>query len=306
MRSSTFAPWTTEFAAVLLLVTLVPRGEAQEKPAPASAPRALPRDGQGRIVYQEDFHRNSGGWMADKFRPLVVNEGIAYCWGDPAKGPVYAPWSIDFWHAPPGGGYLFMLLWIHTHRVPRAGYYPGYPGNRYVAEGYPTDFTNAEVTVRLRGQIELRGAQLHFWVQAQRGDVTPNYLMREPVPVTRDWSQYTLRLVPDDAAWRCMGGRHDRPDYAGGCRCNIADVLRDVNADILFVLFPLKIVPIKPMSEEEMHHRRAGWEYEVDPKVLPKGVIEFDWVKIAFTPGVGGSKEQEQTGRSPSRPKPVP
>lgn len=255
-------------------------------PAARAATADLPTSG-GRIVYLEDFEKNSGGWMTDKFRPLQVNEGIAYCYGDPARGPVYAPWSVDFWHAPPGGGYLYMLLWLHTHRdrVPAAGYYPGYPGNRFTAEGYPTDFRNAEVTVRLRGDIELRGAELHFWAQSTDGEVTPNYLFLPPIKVTSEWSEQSFTLSPDPKLWRCMGGRHDRSDYADGCRIPIDRVLEDLNVDMIFVLYPLNIVPTEPV--EDMHRLRAEAEYKVDYEKLPKGVIEFDWVRVAFAPGVG-------------------
>ena len=71
--------------------------------------------------------------------------------------------------------------------------------------------------------------------------------------------------------------RHDRKSY--GCS-SIAEVLCDVNVDIIFVLFPLNVVPIEDIPDK--HKLRAGVDYHVEQKFLPKGLIMFDWVKLKY------------------------
>jgi hypothetical protein len=56
-------------------------------------------------VYQETFDSDAGGWVADLSSRLPVWDGVAYCHG---------PWSIDANHAPPGAGYLHLLMYLRT------------------------------------------------------------------------------------------------------------------------------------------------------------------------------------------------
>ena len=56
-------------------------------------------------TYVESFDNGAGGWIANRYDPLPVWDGIAYCYG---------PWYLDSNHAPPGAGYLLKrkaLLW---------------------------------------------------------------------------------------------------------------------------------------------------------------------------------------------------
>ena len=58
-------------------------------------------------VYTETFDDGPGGWVADLQSPLPVWDGVAYC---------HSPWSVDANHAPPGAGYLHLLMYLLTHR----------------------------------------------------------------------------------------------------------------------------------------------------------------------------------------------
>lgn len=76
----------------------------------------------------------------------------------------------------------------------------------------------------------------------------------------------------------CLGARHDLTDVYG--YGDIAEVLRDVNVDIIFVLFPLNIVPIEKV--ENIHRQWAAKDYKVDMEFLPKGLVMFDTVQIEY------------------------
>ena len=222
-----------------------------------------------RETYFESFDKDGGGWLRGRLYPMTIWDGVAYS---------YSPWFLDPWHAPPGAGYLHLLMWIHTDARRVHQYYPGYPGNKFVAQNQSTDFTDAKLTVRLRGEIDLQGSQMLLLVQADNGEMRANYVLTsQPFHITPQWSEQTITLTAKPGQWLCLGARHDRPDY--GCY-DIAEVLRDVNVDIIFVLFPLKVVPIEDVAEP--HRLRAGVDYHVEQKFLPKGVVMFDWVKIEY------------------------
>ena len=97
--------------------------------------------------------------------------------------------------------------------------------------------------------------------------------------VTPDWSEQTITLAPDPAQWHCLGARHDLTDVYGWG--GIESVLRDVNIDIILLLHPLRIVPLRPQPGGP-HSRRAEVDYEVDRKHLPSGEIRLSEVQIDF------------------------
>jgi hypothetical protein len=191
-----------------------------------------------------------------------------------------SPWWIDYNHAPPGGGYLHLLFCLYT----TAGYANSYEAiggpNRFVQGGFPTGFTGARVTARLKGQLDARGAQLVLLAQSRVGSININHvLMGQPFAVTEDWTEQNITLDPDPEQWKCMGSRHDRTDFYGWG--DIADVLRDLNDDIIFVLHPLDIVPAEP-TDGNPHRLKAGEDYEVDRSRLPAGHVMLDEVRIEF------------------------
>jgi len=58
--------------------------------------------------------------------------------------------------------------------------------------------------------------------------------------------------------------------------------LRDVNCNIILILFPLDIVPAQPIDADP-HFLRAGKDYPVDRSRLPEGYVMLDEVRIEFT-----------------------
>ena len=241
-------------------------------------------------TYTETFDDGPGGWIADLRSPLPVWDGVAYCYG---------PWSVDANHAPPGAGYVHLLMYLLTHseslRSEAAG---GHGTNRFVEDGYSTDLTNAKLSVRLRGTMDLSGplcnnhrpvprpdlggAQLLLLAQARvdgSPSTTANFVLTgQPFRITPEWSEQTVRLVPHPEQWTCLGARHDMTEVYG--YADIADVLRDVNVDIVFVLFPLTIVPVGDV--DDIHRQWAAKDYTVDMQPLPKGLVMFDTVQIEY------------------------
>lgn len=229
-----------------------------------------------RPTYIETFDDGPGGWYGGRKFELPVWDGVAYCYG---------PWWTDANHAPPGAGYLHMLLWAYTvkkHYQVDSAYNRALPyrHSRFAEEGYSTNLTNAKLTVRLRGHGDFKEAELLLLVQAQTDKTTVNSaLTGQPFKITREWSEQTVTLAPDPAQWTCLGARHDMRDEYG---CDDIDkVLADVNFDIIFILFPLKVVPAG-VDIDDINIPRAVKNYPVDQQYLPKGLVMFDTVKIEY------------------------
>jgi len=233
-------------------------------------------------TFIETFDNGPCGWIgwdgAVGSTPIEIHDGMAVS---------RSPWWVDVNHCHPGEGYLHILWALHLKHLPefpKAMLETGGP-NPYVAGGFPTDLTNAKVTVRIRGEVDLRGAQLLF--HAQGNVPTPDrpknwvnqVLIEQPLEITREWTEQTLHLVPDQSQWLNLGSRHDRTDMYG--KAPIADLLRDVNGNIIFVLFPLDVRPLKPIAGDP-HILRAGSDYEEDRSRLPEGYVMLDNIRIEF------------------------
>lgn len=227
------------------------------------------------MLYTETFDNGPGGWFGwdqTGLKGVEIDEGAAISRG---------PWWVDYNHAPPGGGYLHLLYGLYTKRDDQSRELAS--ENRFIAGGFPTDFTNAKVTVKIKGDADLKGAELVLLAQA---DVTEpretrvnSVLTGQPILVTPIWSEQTITCIPDNGQWTCLGSRHDRNEtYGWG---PIAPVLRDLNCDIIFVLHGLDIAPAEPV-EGDIHLLRAGQDYPVDASRLPSGCIMLDEVRIEF------------------------
>lgn len=240
----------------------------------------MPPAGQpvDHCVYRHDFRDGAGGWLgwqsnAAGAKALVIAEGAAVSSG---------PWWIDYNHAPPGGGYLSILFALHTiHGPDFPQQYKDVGGmNTFVAGGFPLDFTNARVTVNVRGHLKTRGASLVFLAQAKVGERYQNHVLASQLVAVRpEWSQTTLNLVPEEGQWISLGSRHDRTETYG--HGSIRNVLRCLNGDIILVLYPLDIRPLTSLSGD-LHSLRAGEDYAADPAYLPEGVVSMRSIEIEF------------------------
>jgi hypothetical protein len=235
-----------------------------------------------RKIYRETFDHGPAGWYgwvnnAEGMKALPWRKG---------RMTTRSPWWIDYNHAPPGAGYLHMLFCLCT-RGPFGDQMKEMAGkNGFVAGGYPLDFRNARMTVRVRGELEARGAQMRLLVQAKIGDIVSSWLLAKPFPVGRTWKEQSAVLTNDPKKWTPLGARYDRLDYYNVLPLD--EVLRNVNVNILFVLFPLDVRPMGPIPGHP-HRLRAGKDYPVWTSRLPDGYIELDTVKLEFK--VKGSAE---------------
>jgi hypothetical protein len=228
-------------------------------------------------VYVETFDDGPGGWFGfiDNFqgiKPLPIRDGAAWS---------YCPWWVDYNHAPPGGaGYLQLVMGIMT-QGPFGERFKEVAGpNRFVQGGYPRDFTNARLTLRIKGELELRGAALVLLVQGTGGGMCSGWVLTgQPIQVSPDWSEQRITAVPDPAQWRCLGARFDRTDMYG--TIDLQTILADVNTNIYLVLFPVNAVPMGPLAGDP-HVLRAGRDYPLWQSRLPEGYVVLDTVRIEF------------------------
>lgn len=228
-------------------------------------------------VYHETFDHGPGGWIAW----LGHNRPVA---AEVIDGALISrsPWGIDSNHAFPGGGYLHLLFILFTAPQPNPGpvYGPLLAGNRFIEGGYSTDLRNAKLTVRVKGDVELRGAKLVLHCQSRVGDKAINFVLTgQPFEITPEWSEQTITLTTDPDQWRCIGARHDLNHVYGWG--DIEETLSDVNIDIILLLHPLEIVPLTPEAQG-IHHRRPEVDYPVDRSYLPEGYVLLDEVRLEY------------------------
>jgi hypothetical protein len=229
-------------------------------------------------AYVETFDNGPGGWYADRNSALPVFDGAAHC---------FSPWWTDANHAPPGAGYLHIVMWQYTdkkHYQADTDYTRKLPYrySRFAEQGWSKNLTNAKLTVRLRGHGDFKESQLVFHVQAKTDKTTANYsLTGQPFQISQEWRDQTVTLTPDPKQWTCLGARHDMQDVYG---CDdIANVLADVNLDIIFLLFPIKVVPVcGNVTGKDIDRLRAVVDYPIDQHYLPNGLIMFDSVRIEY------------------------
>jgi len=227
-------------------------------------------------TYRETFDDGPGGWIgwisnANGPKALEVRDSAILS---------RSPWWIDYNHAPPGAGYLHMLFFLITKGPFGEAFKDAGGPNRFVLGNYPLDFTNARITVRLRGELEERGAKLVLLIQATIDGVTAPWLLTaQPLRVTPEWSTQTLTLVPDLQQWTALGSRHDRGDMYGVVPLD--RVLANVNCDIMLVMFPLDVVPMGPIDGDP-HILRPEKDYPVWRSKLPEGYVWMDEISVEF------------------------
>jgi hypothetical protein len=232
-------------------------------------------------VYAETFDDGPGGWFA---------------WASNALGPKplevapscvvsRSPWWIDYNHAPPGAGYLHLLFMLLTrgpfgeHQRETAGV------NRFVEGEFPADFTDARLSLTLRGELLSRDAKLCLLVQSMQEGVCSGWILTgQPFEVGAVWLTQTIELVADPVQWTSLGGRHDRQDYYR--ELPLARVLADANTNILLVMFPLDVAPMGAL-EGDRDLLRPEKDYPVWRSRLPEGYVMLDEVRIEFPVSLG-------------------
>jgi len=226
--------------------------------------------------YTETFDDGPGGWVrvVDNVQPpaaLPVREGALWSFG---------PWWVDYNHAPPGAGYLQLLMCLNT-KGPFGEHLREVGGeNRFVTGGFPRDLTNGVVSVRLKGELEAAGTRVCVLIQgAQDGVVTGWLHTGQPFEVRADYSEQSIRLAPDESRWTCLGARHDRQDYYG--RTPLNRILADVNVNLYLVLFPVKPRPMGILSGDP-HRLRPGKDYPVWPSSVAQGYVAVDTIRIEY------------------------
>ena len=226
--------------------------------------------------YVETFDEGPGGWCG-----WISNQGGPKPLEWTEQGITSrSPWWVDYNHAPPGAGYLHMLAALNTAGPETEANMDAGGPNRFIAGGFPVDFTGASLTVRLQGELRTRGAAPVLLIQGVVEGICSGWALTEqPLTVSEDWSEQTLTLEPDPAHWTPLGSRHNRTDTYGVKP--LARVLAGVNANIMFIMFPLKVVPMGPLDGDP-HVLRPEREYPIWRSELPEGYVTVGSVRVRF------------------------
>jgi hypothetical protein len=226
------------------------------------------------VSYVETFDNGPGGWVrvVDNVMPpaaLPVRNGAIWSYG---------PWWVDYNHAPPGAGYLQLLMCLNT-KGPFGETLKEVGGvNRFVAGGFSRDLTDAVVSVRIKGELEAAGTSVHVLIQGSHdGKVTGWIHTGKTISVTPEYAEQSVRLVPDEAQWTCLGARTGREDFYG--RSPLTAILSDVNVNLYLILFPVKPRPMGPISGDP-HLLRPGKDYPVWPSSVAQGYVAVDTFRI--------------------------
>jgi hypothetical protein len=227
-------------------------------------------------TYVEDFDTGPGGWMrvVDNYAPIAalpIKDGVVRCQG---------PWWVDYNHAPPGGGYLQLLMCLVTKGPSGESVREAAGENRFVKGNYPTDFTNARITLRLRGELEAAGTKFSLLLQGSIDGITSGWVFTgQTFDVGPNWSEQTVTLVPDPSQWVSIASRHDRTDTYG--EKPLLDILRNVNVNMHLIMFPVKPRPMGEIGGDP-HLLRAGRDYPIWPSSIAQGYVEVDRIAIEF------------------------
>ena len=228
------------------------------------------------MAYREQFQQDAGGWYG-----WISNAGgpKALEWRE-GQVTSRSPWWIDYNHAPPGAGYMHMVFCLATSGPQGEVYMEAGGANRFISGRNPTDFANAEMTIRARGELAAQGSQLVLLIQGNVEGVTSGWLCTgRPFDIGEASSAQSVTLDPDPANWTALGVRHDRGDMYGVKP--LEAVLSNVNVNIMLVLFPLDVAPMGRIDGDP-HILRPERDYPVWRHRLPEGYVTLDEVRIEF------------------------
>lgn len=208
-------------------------------------------------VYLETFDNGPGGWVRVEgnvapLSALPIQEGTLWSFG---------PWWVDYNHAPPGAGYLQLLMCLNT--VGPFGEHEKEIGgiNRFVEGKFPLDFRNARLTIRLKGELEPAGTDVCVLVQGTHDGLCSGWVLHSrPLRVERDYLEQEIELSNDPTLWTPLGTRIGREDMYRPAPLDA--ILGNVNVNFYLVLFPVKPRPLRPLAGDP-HRLRAGRDYPI-------------------------------------------
>ncbi len=110
---------------------------------------------------------------------------------------------------------------------------------------------------------------------------TVNYILTsQPITIIWEWIDQTIVLANHPRQWTCIGSRWDLVEHYG---CDEFDTaLSDVNGDLIFVPFPFDLEPACP-GVTDPHDLKADVDYPVNAAKLPRGLIQFESVRITYS-----------------------
>ena len=228
-------------------------------------------------VYRETFEHGPGGWYGYQGGQGQRKRQLEW---RPHQLTSRSPWWIDYNHAPPGAGYFHMLFCLNTFG-PQTEEVKDVGGpNRFIANGFPIDFTGARITTRARGELRAQGAKLSVLLQGTVDGICTGWVQTgQTFDVHDEWTEQTLTLDPDPAGWTALGSRHDRTDMYG--EKPLEKMLGHVDANVFLILFPVEVVPMGPI-DGDMHVRRPVRDYPVWRHKLPEGYLTLSEVRMEF------------------------
>ena len=84
---------------------------------------------------------------------------------------------IYYNHAPPGTGYMHLLYALYTRGAASEHQREVAGENRFIKGDFPTDFRDASITVRLKGELEAKGTQLVLLCQGLQEGICSGWML---------------------------------------------------------------------------------------------------------------------------------
>ena len=126
-----------------------------------------------RRVYRETFDEDPAAGGAGTTTPVAIARSSV----SPSAVVSRSPWWIDYNHAPPGAGYLHMLMGLNTSGPQGESVREAAGPNRYIEGRFPADLRDAELTLTIRGELLGRGADLVLLAQGTVDGITSGWVL---------------------------------------------------------------------------------------------------------------------------------
>jgi hypothetical protein len=149
-----------------------------------------------------------------------------------------SPWWLDSNHAPPGEGFLNLIMYNYIDSI--------FSGKRKTL-----NLVNRTLYLELRAKnLNLKQSKLYFWFQtkAPNGKYINYAFIKSPIILEEGGKILKIKFTSNPIDWICLGSNNDRKDTYD-C-IPLKDAIYDVNIDFGLIIFPTSDDP-SPLKQPE-------------------------------------------------------